>query len=60
MAKKKEFTFRFHADSWTDITVKAYNEDEAYELADEKYNNGDYSDEDTDFENTYVENITED
>jgi len=55
MAKKKEYTIRFHRDAWTDITVKAKNEEEAYMLADEKYNEGDYEDSDEDFENTYRE-----
>ena len=57
MAKKKEYTFRFHRDTWTDITVKAKNKEEASMLADDKYNEGDYEDSDEDFENTYVELI---
>lgn len=52
---KKTYTIRFWAESWTDIKVEAKSEEEAYELADEMYNNGEYSDEDTGFENTYCE-----
>lgn len=57
MAKKKSFTFRFHRDAWTDITVKANNAEEAEEIAMEKYNNGEYEDIDENFENTNVELI---
>ena len=57
--KKKKFTFRFHTHGWTDITVEAENEEEAQELADDKYNNGEYDDDASDFENTDCENITE-
>ena len=57
MAKKKSFTFRFHRDAWTDITVEAKNAEEAEELAMEKYNNGEYEDADEDFENTNFELI---
>lgn len=51
---KKKFTVRFHRDAWTDITVEAKNEEEAYELAEEKYNNGKYEDFEN-FENTHYE-----
>lgn len=57
MAKKK-YLVRFHRDAWTDIEVVAKNEEEAYELADEKYNEGDYEDSDEDFENTEVEIVS--
>lgn len=50
-----KYTFRFHRDAWTDISVEAENADEARELADEKYNEGDYEDIDENFENTYVD-----
>lgn len=57
--KCKPYTFRFHTHGWTDITVIAENEEEAYNMADDKYNEGDYKDGDTGFENIDVENITE-
>lgn len=53
-----KYTFRFHTHGWTDITVEADNEEEAFELADDKYNEGVYDDEATGFENIDVENIT--
>lgn len=52
---KKTYTVRFHRDAWTDITVKAGSEEEAFELAEAKYNEGDYEDSDEDFENTHYE-----
>lgn len=52
---KHSYTFRFHRHAWTDITVEAKDEETAQELADEKYNNGEYEDSDEAFENTYVE-----
>lgn len=55
MAKKRKYTLRFHTHGWTDITVEAKNEEEAYALGDEKYNEGDYDDDASDFENTEVE-----
>lgn len=57
--KKQKFTFRFHTHGWTDISVEAENADEARELADEKYNEGDYEDIDENFENTYVDLVGE-
>ena len=54
-----KYTFRFHAHTWTDITVEAENEEEAYELADDKYCEGDYEEQPENFENIDVENITE-
>lgn len=57
--KKQKFTFRFHTHGWTDITVEAEDEEEAAELASEKYNEGDYDDSDSDFENTNMENVTD-
>ena len=57
--KKKKFVIRHHWRQWVDIVVEAEDEDEAFELADEKYNNGDYAEEPDNFENTEVENVTE-
>ena len=51
----KTYTFRFHRDAWTDITVKAKDEESAFEKAEEKYNSGDYEDSYENFENTRVE-----
>lgn len=52
-----KFTYRFHSDAWVDITVEADNEEEARMFADQRYNNGEYDDADTDFENTHAELI---
>ena len=60
MAKKKKFVIRHHWHQWVDIVVEAHDEDEAYELAGEKYNEGDYEEEPDNFENTEVENVTQD
>lgn len=57
---KRSFTFRFHRRAWTDITVVAGDEETARELAEDRYNAGDYEDSDEDFENTYVELLDED
>lgn len=52
-----KYTYRFHSDAWVDITVEADNEYDASMIAYERYNNGDYDDCDTDFENTHSELI---
>lgn len=52
-----KYTYRFHSDAWVDISVEAEDEESAQILADERYNNGEYDDSDTDFENTYSELI---
>lgn len=57
--EKKKYTFRFHRHEWTDITVEAESEEEAAELASDKYNAGEYEDDPEAFENTDMENITE-
>lgn len=58
MAKKKKFVIRHHWRQWVDIVVEAENLDEAYELAGDKYNEGDYEDNPENFENTEVEDVT--
>ena len=58
--KKKKYVIRHYWRQWVDIVVEAENEEEAYELADEKYNEGDYEEEPDNFENTEVENVTQD
>jgi hypothetical protein len=59
MAKKKKYVIRHYWRAWVDITVEAHNEEEAFELADEKYNEGDYADDPSNFENTDMEEITD-
>lgn len=59
MAKKKKFVIRHYWKAWVDITVEARNEEEAFELAGDKYNDGDYEEEPSNFENTDVENVTD-
>ena len=54
-----KYTFRFHTHGWIDITVDAKDEEEAYQLADDKYCEGDYEDQPENFENTHVELIEE-
>lgn len=54
----KKHVIRFHQHAWVDIVVEADNDEEAMEIAFEKYNNGCYDDSDTDFENTYTEDVT--
>ena len=51
----KKYTFRYHSDNWVDITVTAEDQETARMLADERYNNGQYDDTDTDFENTHCD-----
>lgn len=60
MSKKKKFVIRHHWRQWVDIVVEAKDLDEAYELAGEKYNEGDYTEEPDNFENTDVEDVTQD
>ena len=58
----KPFTVRFYRKAWTDIRVTARDEEEAIELAEEKYNSGDYEDDDESWENTdceIVDNVPE-
>lgn len=57
--KKQKYAFRFFWRQWADVVVEAEDEEEARELATEKYNNGDYLSDDADFENTDCTNVTE-
>lgn len=54
-----KYTFRFHRDAWVDIEVEADSKDEAYEIAADKYNDGEYDDDEGlgNFENTFVDLI---
>ena len=56
--KKKKYTIRFHAHTWTDINVWASSKEEAFELAGDKYNEGDYEDQPENYENIDVEDVT--
>ena len=54
--------FRFHTHSWVDVVVTGttdITEDEWYGLANDKYNNGDYEDDPSNFENTDMEEVTD-
>ena len=51
----KKYTFRYHSDNWVDVTVTAEDQETARMLADNRYNNGEYDDSDTDFENTHCD-----
>ena len=55
---KKKFVIRHYWKQWVDIEVFAESEQDAFRLADEKYNNGDYKDNPLNYENTIVENVT--
>ena len=62
--KKVKRVFRFHAHTWTDVIVEVdedMDDDEVFELANDKYNNGeyDYDSADGNFENTDCEEITD-
>ena len=59
MAKKKKFVIRHYWRQWADIVVEARDEQEAYELAGDKYNEGDYEEDPGNFENTEVKNVTQ-
>ena len=60
MAKKKQkFVIRHYWRAWVDITVSATDLDEAYEKADEAYNEGNYYEDPEDFENEAVDDVTE-
>ena len=53
---------RFFQRSWVDIVVEVpedADDEEVYEAANERYNNGEYDDSDTDFENTDYEDVTD-
>ena len=50
-----KYTFRYHSDNWVDVTVTAEDQETARMLADNRYNNGEYDDSDTDFENTHCD-----
>lgn len=54
--------FRFHAHTWTDVVVTGttdLTEEEWYDLANDKYNEGDYDEDPDNFENTDCEEITD-
>lgn len=46
-----KYTYRFHCRCWVDITVEASDELEASQIAQDKYNNGDFVQDFEDFEN---------
>lgn len=55
----KRYTFRYHLRGTVDITVEAKTEDDAWELAEEKYCRGDYEENPEYFENYCTELIHE-
>ena len=57
--EKKKFVIRHYWKQWVDIVVEAEDEDEAFILADEIYDSGDYEDDPSNIENTDVENVTD-
>ena len=59
MARKKKFVIRHYWRAWVDITVSAHDLDEAFEKADDAYNEGNYEEDPCDFENTDVSDVTE-
>ena len=58
-ARKDVFVIRFYRRAWTDIAVQADDAEQAFEKAEERYNNGDYDDDDESFENTDSSNVTD-
>lgn len=60
--KKTKRVIRFYQRSWVDIVVEVdaeASEEEVFEKASERYNNGEYDDSDTDFENTDYTDVTD-
>jgi hypothetical protein len=60
--KEVKKVFRFHAHTWADVVVTGttdLTEEEWYDLANDKYNEGDYEEDPDNFENTDVEEITD-
>ena len=55
---KKKYVIRFNWRQWVDITVEANDEGEAYELATDRYNEGDYEEDSDNLENMDAENVT--
>lgn len=61
-SKEVKRVFRFHAHTWTDVVVTGttdLTEEEWYDLANDKYNEGDYDEDPDNFENTDCEEITD-
>lgn len=54
----KKYVIRHYWEAWADIVVEAESLEEAYDLAHEKYNNGEYKEDPNDFENTEVKDVT--
>jgi hypothetical protein len=60
--KEVKKVFRFHAHTWADVVVTGttdLTEEEWYDLANDKYNEGDYADDPSNFENTDCEEVTD-
>lgn len=60
--KEVKKVFRFHAHTWADVVVTGttdLTEEEWYDLANDKYNEGDYADDPSNFENTDMEEVTD-
>lgn len=58
----KKKVIRFYQRSWVDIVVEVPDDatnEEVFEKANERYNNGEYDDADTDFENTDYTDVTD-
>lgn len=56
---KKKYVIRHYWKSWVDIPVEADSLDEAFEIAGEMYNEGDYEENPENIMNTDVQNVTE-
>ena len=59
MTKKEKYVIRYNIRTWIDISVEAESEDEAYELAEEKYCKGDYEEHPENSETWSTQNVTE-
>lgn len=60
--KPTKRVYRFHAHSWVDVVVDVADDmtdEECLDIAMDKYNNGDYATDLSNFENTDVEEITD-
>lgn len=59
--KVRKYKFRFHAHTWEDIEVAADNKDDAFEIAKDIYDSGEYEPcaDGKNYENTDCEDITD-
>lgn len=57
--KKRPYVIRFYWRQWVDITVEAESQEEAYILATNRYDDGDYEESPENYENTDCTDVTD-